>query len=107
MAVTYKKTRVVKKAKKVKDLSGTYSVKSSAKIQTIDAVYDGKVFLPNSPLLLKPNTRVRITIETVKVKRAKTKSFLEIASSIKIGLPSDYSENLDDYLYRGKTFNDK
>lgn len=107
MAVTYKKTRAVKKAKKVKDLSGTYSVKSSAKIQTIDAVYDGKVFLPNSPLLLKPNTRVRITIETVKVKRARKKSFLETAASIKIDLPSDFSENLDDYLYRGKTFNAK
>ncbi|MDO9303391.1 MAG: hypothetical protein Q7T89_18525, partial [Anaerolineales bacterium] len=60
-----------------------------------------------SPLLLKPNTRVRITIETVKVKRAKTKSFIETAKTAKLKLPSDFSQNLDDYLYRGKPFNEE
>ncbi len=32
-------------------------------IQTIEAVFDGKVFIPCEPLDLPPNTKVRITIE--------------------------------------------
>ncbi len=31
--------------------------------KTLEAVFDGKVFLPDEPLELAPDTRVRITIE--------------------------------------------
>jgi predicted DNA-binding antitoxin AbrB/MazE fold protein len=34
-------------------------------MQTIEAIYDGKVLHPNDPLALKPNTRVRLTIEVI------------------------------------------
>ncbi len=107
MKDTYKKPRAPKRAKAIQDVNAAYVTKPAAATQTIEAIYDGKVLLPSTPLLLKPNTRVLITIEKVKTKRAKRKSFLETAMSIKIDGPSDFSENLDDYLYRGKPFNDK
>ncbi len=31
--------------------------------KTLEAIFDGKVFLPDEPLELAPDTRVRITIE--------------------------------------------
>lgn len=107
MTNAYKKPRAPKRAKAIKDVSAAYGTKPAASTQTIEAVYDGTVFRPSSPLLLKPNTRVMITIEKVKTRRTKRKSFLETAMSMKIDGPSDFSENLDDYLYRGKPFNDK
>lgn len=107
MTNAYKKPRAPKRAKTIKDVSAAYGTKPAASTQTIEAVYDGTVFRPSSPLLLKPNTRVMITIEKVKTRRTKRKSFLETAMSMKIDGPSDFSENLDDYLYRGKPFNDK
>ncbi len=107
MTDTYKKPRAPKRAKTIKDVSAAYVTKPAAATQTIEAVYDGTVFRPSSPLLLKPNTRVMITIEKVKTRRTKRKSFLETAMTMKIDGPSDFSENLDDYLYRGKPFNDK
>lgn len=33
--------------------------------QTIDAIFDGKVFQPAEPVELEPNTRVRVTIEPI------------------------------------------
>ena len=98
MTVKYKQTE--KTRKRVKDTAGVYAVKTSA--QVVEAVFDGNVFRPTSPLLLKPNTQVRITIEIVKKKRGKSKSFLDVARSAKLKGPRDFSENLDDYLYRGK-----
>lgn len=107
MNAIYKKRAATKKSRKVKDTRGSYSVKREAKTQVvIEAVYDGKVFLPERPPLLKANTRVRITVETVKPRRAGKKSFIETAESIEIEAPSDFSSNLDAYLYRGKPFHD-
>ena len=34
-------------------------------MKTLHAVYDGSVLLPDEPLRLDPNTRVRITVEAV------------------------------------------
>ena len=34
--------------------------------RTVEAVYDGEVLRPKEPVDLEPNTRVRITIETLK-----------------------------------------
>jgi predicted DNA-binding antitoxin AbrB/MazE fold protein len=99
MATKYKQTST-KSTKRVKDAAGVYAIKTSAQI--VDAVFDGTVFRPTSPLFLKPNTQVKITIQVVKKKSVKSKSFLEVARSAKLKGPRDFSENLDDYLYRGK-----
>lgn len=100
-----KKPRPTRTTKKISDARATYRIKDNS-VQIIEAVYDGKVLLPSSPLPLKPNTRVRITVEEIRTKRAKTKSFIETARSAKLKGPRDFSENLDDYLYRGKKFNE-
>jgi predicted DNA-binding antitoxin AbrB/MazE fold protein len=104
MKTVYKKKSVVKKPKKVGDAHGLYSAKAGAKTQVIEAVYDGRVFHPRQSPMLKANTRVRITVEPMKAKRAKKKSFLETARSIKINAPADFSANVDEYLYQGKSF---
>ena len=107
MDIIYKKKPATKKTKKVKDARVSYSAKAAAKAQVIEAVYDGRVFLPQQLPVLKANTRVRITVEQVKVKRAKKKSFLDTARSIKIDAPADFSTNVDKYLYQGKSFGGK
>lgn len=105
MSAVYKKRSAAKKTKKVKDTRGSYTVRTGEKTQVIEAVYDGKVFLPEQSPMLKANTRVRITVETVKPKRAKKRSFIATAKSIQIDAPSDFSTNIDAYLYGGKSFN--
>lgn len=70
-------------------------------VKTLDAVFDGTVLHPVEPLALEPNTRVRITIETEPAKQ-KRASFLQTARSLELEGPSDWSENVDDYLYGNK-----
>ncbi|PJH74876.1 MAG: hypothetical protein CO064_09640 [Anaerolineae bacterium CG_4_9_14_0_8_um_filter_58_9] len=67
-------------------------------VKTIEALFDGIVFRPVEPITLKPNTRVRITFETPRLAREKG-SFLQVASSLKLEGPPDWSTNLEDYLY--------
>jgi predicted DNA-binding antitoxin AbrB/MazE fold protein len=67
--------------------------------KTLHAIYDGKVLRPEEPLDLRPNIRVRITIEAADVKTAKKRSFLQTARSLKLKGPSDWSTHLEDYLY--------
>ncbi len=67
--------------------------------QVIDATFDGKVLLPEHPLKIKPNTRVRLTIETSDKPSKKKRSFLQTAKSLKIDGPSDWSENFEEYMY--------
>ena len=71
-------------------------------IDIIDAVYDGQVIRPDLPLKLEPNTRIRITVKTIKKTRTKKSSFLATDRSLKLQGPTDLSENLDEYLYGGK-----
>ncbi len=71
--------------------------------QTLHAIYDGKVFRPEKPLDLKPNIRVRLTVETSQEEKLKKKSFLQTAISLKLEGPSDWSAHLEDYLYREGT----
>ena len=72
-------------------------------VKTIEAVFDGKVFLPSDPITLEPNTHVRITIETVQPDTDKVASFLRTARSLNLnGLP-DWAVNLDTYLYGGES----
>ena len=76
--------------------------------KTIEATFDGEVFRPNEPVDLKPNTKLRLELSVKKSKKSgKPHSFLDYAMSIDLGLPSDYSANIDDYLYGGKSLSDE
>jgi len=68
-------------------------------IQTVEAVYDGKVLRPETALSLEPNTRVRITVEPVQKNGEAQASFLRTARSLDLSGPADWSTNLDNYLY--------
>lgn len=67
-------------------------------LKTMNATFDGKVLRPDIPIKIKPNTRVRITIETFNEK-SKTRSFLHTAQSLKLDGPPDWSDQLEEYLY--------
>ena len=66
---------------------------------TIEAVFDGKVLCPTDPLALEPNTPVRITVETEPETAGSTMSFLDVALSLNLDGPEDWSENLRKYPY--------
>ena len=69
--------------------------------QTLDAIFDGSVFRPEEPIELEPNTRVRITIEPSAASEKNSESFLQVARSLNLDGPPDWSSRLDDYLYGG------
>ncbi len=70
----------------------------------IEAIYDGKVFLPVKPLSMKPDTRVRISVVS-QDENEKRVSFLDTARAIDLDGPPDWSEKLDEYLYGEKSLN--
>ena len=72
-------------------------------VRTIEAVFDGGVLRPENPLALEPNTRVRITIETVEPSTGKATSFLDTARSLNLEGPPDWAQNIDAYLYNGES----
>jgi predicted DNA-binding antitoxin AbrB/MazE fold protein len=76
-------------------------------VKTVEAVFDGKVFEPTEPIELKPNTRVRISVEAVEPSKdePKTASFLQTARALNLDGPPDWSANLDAYLYGDKDIN--
>jgi hypothetical protein len=70
--------------------------------QTLEAVFDGEVLCPQEPLQLKPNTRVRIVVESLSQNGESTPaSFLDAALSLNLDGPSDWSHKVDQYLYGG------
>jgi Uncharacterized protein conserved in archaea len=77
--------------------------------KTVDATFDGEVFRPDEPVDLEPNTKVRLQLEVKKKKKpGKPYAFLDYLMSLNMDGPSDWSTNLDDYLYGGKSLdNDK
>jgi hypothetical protein len=75
--------------------------------QTLDATFDGRVFRPDQPIELAPNTRVRITIEPSPTSEHASESFLRVARSLNLDGPPDWSSRLDDYLYGGKQTTDE
>ena len=75
-------------------------------VKTIEAVFDGKVLHPEAPLTLEPNTRVRITIETVEPSSGEVVSFLDTARSLNLDGPPDWAVNIDNYLYGGESRHD-
>lgn len=66
--------------------------------RSIGAVFDGATLRPDEPLELPPNTRVRLTIESLPTP-AQGGSFLRTARSIALAGPRDWSSNLEAYLY--------
>lgn len=72
-------------------------------VKTIEAVFDGQVLRPEGPLVLEPNTCVRITIETVEPTPVSATSFLRTARSLHLDGPPDWAANLDTYLYGGES----
>jgi len=82
---------------------------------TFEATFDGEVFRPDEKVDLEPNTKVKVTIEepkklklAIKPKKGKGEpyAFLRYARSLNLDGPSDFSTNLDEYLYGGKSLDD-
>jgi hypothetical protein len=71
-------------------------------VVTVDAVFDGRVFLPVQPIRLPANTRVQIAV-TADVELPV--SFLDVAEALALEGPPDWSLQLDEYLYGGKQLN--
>ncbi|MDQ3813280.1 MAG: antitoxin family protein [Armatimonadota bacterium] len=63
-------------------------------VKTLEAVFDGTVLHPAEPLTLEPNTRVRITVETMPPANDAPRSFLQTARSLKLEGPPDWSANI-------------
>jgi len=70
-------------------------------VRTIEALFDGAVFHPAEPIVLEPNTRVWIVIETTPTAGQQETSFLRTARSLDLEGPPDWSANLEKYLYGG------
>lgn len=85
----------------------------------VDATYDGEVVRFDEPVDVAPNTKVRVLIddenddgdfELVFAKKknvGKPYAWLEFARNANLKGPSDFSTNLDDYLYHGKPIPDE
>ncbi len=66
----------------------------------VEAVFDGTVLHLKEPLELKKGTRVRITIEAIEsTEPAKLRSFLQTAQALQLQGPTDWSTNIQHYLY--------
>jgi len=70
--------------------------------QTFEAIYDGKVLRPKRKLEIKPNTAVMVTVKSVKAKRVPKKSFLDVIEKLNVEAPTDWSENIEEYLQAEK-----
>jgi beta-phosphoglucomutase-like phosphatase (HAD superfamily) len=66
---------------------------------TLHLVYDGKVFHPEEPVALTPDTRVRVTIEVVETVKPQPQSFLKTARALHLEGPPDWSTRLQEELY--------
>ncbi|SOD02153.1 hypothetical protein SAMN05216486_10276 [bacterium JGI 053] len=69
----------------------------------IIATYDGSKLIPDEPLPLKPGTRVSLTVHPVAEQPSSdaspATSFFDIALSMDLDGPSDWSSRVDHYLY--------
>ena len=64
-------------------------------------VHNGTLDLEEQ-LNLPEGERVTIIITTEASQKSQRKSFFERAAELDIEAPSDFSKNIDEYLYRGK-----
>jgi predicted DNA-binding antitoxin AbrB/MazE fold protein len=60
-------------------------------IKTLEAIFDGKVFQPDKPVEIEPNTRVRISVEALSAESEEVVSFLRTARSLNLEGPPDWS----------------
>ena len=67
--------------------------------RTVTATFDGEVFRTDEPVGLEPNTRVRVTFETVEPSTEEPMSLLDTAAALNLEGPADWSERFEDYLY--------
>ena len=74
---------------------------------TLHLIYDGKVFHPEEPVELQPDTRVRVTIEATEPVSPTPPSFLRTARTLALDGPLDWSARVEEYLYRGSTDDDE
>jgi predicted DNA-binding antitoxin AbrB/MazE fold protein len=65
----------------------------------IEATFDGSVFHPADAVPLKPNTMVRLTIQSLPSSGKTGSSFLKTARQLELQGPPDWASNLDHYLY--------
>ena len=67
---------------------------------TLTAVFDGKVLRPEKPLKLKPNTRCKLTLQSLPKKGPKG-GLYELLEKLtgSIEMPEDWAEEHDHYLY--------
>ncbi len=70
---------------------------------TLNAHFDGKVLVPDEPLALKPNQKVRISVEPIDVPAKVDLSNLQGRASSPNQKPYDPSE--EDALWEGTTGN--
>lgn len=63
------------------------------------ATFDGEVLRPDKPLLLAPNIRVRLILETAEPAEPAAASFLQTAQALNLEGPADWSTRLEEYLY--------
>lgn len=86
--------------------------------KTVEATFDGEVFRPDEPVVLASNTKVKIIIDeekpkklklsiAAKTRKAKPYAFFEYLRTLNLDGPSDFSTNLDEYLYHGKPMSDE
>jgi predicted DNA-binding antitoxin AbrB/MazE fold protein len=85
--------------------------------KSVTATFDGGVFRPDEPVDLTSNTKVTLHIndhskdlELVimpKKPGGKPYGFLDLARSMNLDGPPDWSTNIDEYLYHGKPFPDE
>jgi hypothetical protein len=68
----------------------------------IMATYDGSKFILDEPLPLEPGTRVLITVHAAADQHSNDSSprtsFIDVAASLRIDGPSDWSTRVDHYL---------
>lgn len=71
--------------------------------RTIPATYDGRDIRPDEPLPLPRNTRVTVTVHANERKEVDedvgVSSFLDVALSLSVEGPLDWSARIDHYLY--------
>ena len=69
----------------------------------ITATYDGSALQLDEPLPLEPNTRVVISLHSNEADEGSEvpceRSFFDIALSMDLGGPPDWSARIDHYLY--------
>ena len=71
--------------------------------KTVTAIWDGKLIHPDEPLPLPRDTRITITVHAEEPRENEDRdvgvsTFLDVALSLKICGPPDWSERVDYYM---------